>query len=186
MIGFGKRLIYSVRCFFSIFFGGRIPEDIGRELVGEPQAPAPAPTAPPAARPARVEPPAESPIDRAVQMLALFQRDARLVDFLQEDIRPYADAQVGAAVRDVHENCQRVLNQYVPLEPIVPAEEGATITVPAGFDPASIKLIGRVSGSPPLQGVLRHRGWRVSRANLPPLSPSGDRTIVAPAEVEMT
>src|SRR5207253_6846543 len=36
----------------------------------------------------------------AVQLLAILQREGRLLDFLQEDVDGYADAQIGAAVRD--------------------------------------------------------------------------------------
>jgi len=36
-----------------------------------------------------------------VQILSVLQRDARLVDFLMEDLSGDADEQVGAAVRDV-------------------------------------------------------------------------------------
>jgi hypothetical protein len=120
-----------------------------------------------------------------VQVLALLQRDGRLIDFLTEDIAPYQDAQIGAAVRDVHANCRKALEHYLQLEPVIADEEGRTVTVEAGFDPATIKLIGNVTGQPPLKGVLRHRGWRVKQANLPPLADGNGRRVVAPAEVEM-
>ncbi|MEW6730972.1 MAG: DUF2760 domain-containing protein [Acidobacteriota bacterium] len=120
---------------------------------------------------------------RAIQLLSLFQRDARLIDFLREDIRPYQDAQVGAAVRSLHESCQQVLDRYIQLEPIISSPEGETVTVPDGFDPANIKLIGNVTGKPPLKGTLRHHGWRASKVELPALPEN--RLIVAPAEVEI-
>src|SRR5579875_2269671 len=50
-------------------------------------------TAPPA--PARTPPPETA----ALALLAALQEEGRLVDFLTEDIAPYSDAQVGAAVR---------------------------------------------------------------------------------------
>ena len=81
-----------------------------------------------------------------MQMLALLQRDGRLIDFLAENISPYPDAQLGAAVRTIHETCRQVLDQYVKLEPILNSEEDQPVTVQAGFDAAAIKLIGNVAG----------------------------------------
>src|SRR5262249_25886514 len=123
--------------------------------------------------------------DRAVQMLALLQRDGRLIDFLAEDVAPYADAQLGAAVRTVHENCRQVLERYVKLEPIIAADEDQPVTLEGGFDPASIKLVGNVTSKMPIRGLLRHRGWRASEVNLPPLPEEPGRSVVAPAEVEI-
>ena len=82
-------------------------------------------------------------------MLALLQRDGRLIDFLAENISAYPDVQLGAAVRTIHETCRQVLDRYVKLEPILNSEEDQPVTVQAGFDPAAIKLIGNVAGEPP-------------------------------------
>ena len=103
-----------------------------------------------------------------------------------EDLGNYSDAQIGAAVRDVHANCRRALAGAFALEPILEGVEEATVSVPAGFDPASIKLVGRVVGSGPFRGVLRHRGWRSSLVQLPALGAPEGRQIVAPAEVEVS
>jgi hypothetical protein len=191
MIGIGKRISYAFRCFFSIVSNGEVPEDIAPEVVKNPlplisegeQQKSPAPAAVEAAPAAAAE---EDSADRAVQMLALLQRDGRLIDFFNEDIAPYQDAQIGAAVRELHTNCRKVLEQYVKLEPILAGDEDRPVTIDTGFDPAAIKLIGNVTGQPPLRGVLRHRGWRVTEVKLPPLLPvKAGRTIVAPAEVEV-
>jgi len=188
VIGFGKRLSYAFRCFFSLLSSGEIPEDIAREIIKAPAqvAPVPAATQVPSTAPAPAveKPPAET-VDRAVQMLALLQRDGRLIDFLTEDIAPYQDAEIGAAVREVHESCRKVLEHYLKLEPIIASDEGQPVTVPAGFDPAAIKLIGNVTGQPPLRGLLRHRGWRAAQVNLPPLPDVAGRSVVALAEVEI-
>ena len=182
-MGFGKRLAYAFRCFFSVLSNGEIPAEIAPELVPEFALPAPVFERAPV-----IETPAPAPsesVDRAVQMLALLQRDGRLIDFITEDIAPYKDAQVGAAARDVHESCRKAIDHYLTLEPVIASEEGQPVTVEPGFDPAAIKLIGNVTGRPPLRGLLRHRGWRVARVNLPPLPESDGRTIIAPAEVEV-
>ena len=184
MMGFGKRVSYATRCFFAVLSRGEVPEDIAPEVVRGAAQPAQEPAAP--ALPAeRVEaPPEEDSADRAVQLLALLQRDGRLVDFLSEDIAPYQDAQIGAAVREMHANCRKSLAQYVTLEPVIEGEEDRPVTVEGAFDPAAVKLVGNVTGRPPLRGLLRHKGWRVAEINLPNLPPRGaGRAVVAPAEV---
>jgi hypothetical protein len=185
MITSWERIAFAFRCLFSILFHAEIPEDIAQKLT---QAPPPAPAAPepPVSRLQVASPPAPETFDRAVQMLALLQRDGRLVDFLTENISIYPDAQLGAAVRTIHETCRQVLDQYVKLEPVLNSEEDQPVSVQAGFDPAAIKLIGNVAGEPPIRGLLRHKGWRVKEVNLPPLAQGSGRTVVAPAEVELS
>jgi hypothetical protein len=124
--------------------------------------------------------------EAAIQMLAILQRQGRLLDFLQEDLSAYDDAQIGAAVRNIHAGCKQGLGEHVELKPIYEAEEGSQITVEAGFDATATRLTGNVSGEPPFAGVLRHRGWRVVHVELPQLAPrQGKDWIVAPAEVEI-
>jgi hypothetical protein len=118
-------------------------------------------------------------------MLALLQRDGRLIDFLAENISTYPDAQLGAAVRTIHEACRKVLEHYVKLEPILNSEEDQPVTVQGGLDPAAIKLLGNVTGALPIRGVLRHKGWQVKEVNLPPVPQGSGRMVIAPAEVEI-
>lgn len=128
---------------------------------------------------------AGDPSDRAIQLLALLQRDGRLVDFLMEDLATYSDAQIGAAVRDVHAACRGALTRYIALEPILAGTEGQPTSVATDVDPAAVRLVGNVTGSPPFPGTLVHRGWRATRIDLPPLSTLAGRRIVAQAEVEV-
>jgi hypothetical protein len=187
MNGFWKRVAIALRCFFSILFHGDIPDDIVQKWV-QPASKVPETAAAQASvsRPKEMERPTSEAFDRAVQMLALLQRDGRLIDFLAENISPYPDAQLGAAVRTIHEACRKVLEHYVKLEPIVNSEEDQPVTVQGGFDPAAIKLIGNVTGEPPIRGVLRHKGWHVKEVNLPPLPQGSGRMVIAPAEVELS
>ncbi|MDQ3649192.1 MAG: DUF2760 domain-containing protein [Acidobacteriota bacterium] len=199
MIGIGKRISYAFRCFFSVVSNGEVPEDIAHEVTpdaSKTSATLSATDRPQsaigAATPRAIEDQAAEnrvtmdSTDRAVQMLALLQRDGRLIDFLSEDITAYQDAQIGAAVRELHINCRKALDQYVKMEPIIAGEEDSSVTVDAGFNPASIKLIGNVTGKPPMRGLLRHHGWRVTEVKLPPLSAhEAGRSVVAPAEVEI-
>jgi hypothetical protein len=188
MNGFWERVAFAFRCFFSILFHAHIPNDIVQNVVkpvgSVPQAATVA--TPPVSNLKEVEGRASEAFDRAVQMLALLQRDGRLIDFLAENISAYPDAQIGAAVRTIHNTCQQALNQYVKLEPILNSEEDQPVTVPAGFDVAAIRLIGNVAGEPPVRGLLRHKGWRVKEVNLPPLPQGAGRMVVAPAEVELS
>ena len=121
----------------------------------------------------------------ALHVLALLQRDGRLVDFLQEDIAGAGDADVGAAARVVHAGCKKALQQYFVLEPVRAEAEGAGVIVEKGFDPNQIRLSGNVSGEPPFKGKLAHAGWRAKDIKLPDRPPSVDARVVAPAEVEI-
>src|SRR3954453_24121650 len=163
------RIKLAFAAFFTILFKGRLPTAL------QPAARAEAPPQPVTA----------DTHDRAVQMLALLQRDGRLIDFVLEDLTAYSDAQIGAAARDVHAGCRRVLERYVTVESILPGREGQPVTVgqDGTIDPATFHLVGNVTGAPPFRGTLLHPGWRASRVVLPPLPTTG-RTIVAPAEIE--
>jgi hypothetical protein len=120
-----------------------------------------------------------------VQLLAILQREGRLLDFLQEDVDGYSDAQIGAAVRDIHRGCKKALAEHMPLEPVLREAENAQVRVDPGFDPSRIRLVGNVVGEPPFTGALRHHGWRIARVTLPALARGTDPTVVAPAEVEL-
>lgn len=128
----------------------------------------------------------QAPEGPDLRVLAVLQRDGRLVDFLQEDIDAYNDSQVGAAVRDIHRGCRKALHDYLTIEPVLGGSEGENVSVGADFDPAAIRLTGQVAGSPPFRGVLRHHGWRVKAVHLPVLPGARDNTsVLAPAEVEV-
>jgi hypothetical protein len=165
------RIKLAFAAFFTILFKGRLPAAF--QPAGHAQA-------------APAQPIAADTADRAVQMLALLQREGRLIDFVLEDLATYSDAQIGAAARDVHAGCHRVLERYVTLEAILSGREGEAVTIGQDqqIDPAAVHLVGNVAGQPPFRGTLLHPGWRASRVQLPPLVMTG-RTIVAPAEIEL-
>ena len=121
----------------------------------------------------------------ALQLLSLLQREGRLVDFVQQDILAFSDADVGAAARVVHEGCRRALQRVTELAPVRDEKEGHSVTVPPGFDATSLVLTGNVSGTPPFHGTLRHRGWRARGFSLPEIIGEMDLTVIAPAEVEL-
>jgi hypothetical protein len=115
----------------------------------------------------------------------LFQREGRLVDFLEQDVATFTDADVGAAARVVHEGCRRALRAHAKVAPIRSEEEGTRVTLAAGFPPAEVKLRGNVAGAGPYTGVLRHRGWRALDLTLATPVVGHDARVLAPAEVEL-
>ena len=123
--------------------------------------------------------------DAALQLLSLLQREARLLDFAHENITVYADADIGAAARVVHEGCARVLKEHFTITPVRNELEGARVTLPEGFDAASVRLTGNVVGKAPFTGTLSHRGWRATDVRLPQLADGHDARILTPAEVEL-
>jgi hypothetical protein len=207
-----SRLILAFQCFFLILFGKKLPPGAIAFLpegatAGPPRelAAPKAATTPPAkaevrpeaakggaaaAKETRAEPEKRASVaqlhrDGALALLALLQREGRLVDFLREPLEGFSDADIGAAARDVHRGCRKVLDQHLSLEPVMPGSEEAKVAVPKGFDPAEIRLIGEAKGEPPFRGTLRHHGWRVVDARLPALADGIDRAVIAPAEVEL-
>ena len=123
--------------------------------------------------------------DAALQLLGLLQRDARLIDFTEENLASYSDADIGAAARVVHEGCRKVLLEHFTIVPVRQEPEGSRITLNDGFDAAAIRLTGNVVGKPPFQGSLSHRGWSVSEIRLPKLADRHDAAVLAQAEVEL-
>ena len=178
LVGMGQQLRSLIRAQVAPSHGSRLQREIDRGVLSE--------SIFPVSHGAVTDHRSAEEFDRAIQMLALLQRDGRLVDFLAENISAYPDAQIGAAVRTIHDNCRQVLDKYVKLEPILNSDEDQPVTVPVGFDLAAIRLIGKVVGEPPVRGVLRHKGWRVKEVNLPPLPQGAGRMVVAPAEVELS
>src|SRR5258708_1013074 len=118
-------------------------------------------------------------------MLAVLQRDGRLLDFLMEDISGAPNEQVGYGVRELHRQCQESIKKALELEPVLNGEQDAAVQVPAGFDPSAIRLTGNVSGEPPFKGILKHPGWRVKTMKLAPPPEGVDEFVLMPAEVEM-
>ncbi|TYT75533.1 DUF2760 domain-containing protein [Desulfobotulus mexicanus] len=142
-------------------------------------------------KPARLKP-EEDPATRKAReermflyLLSVLQKEGRLLDFFAEDLDLYEDDQIGAAVRPVHESARKILSRYMDLGVVMEEEEGSRITVPKGFDPSRIKLVGKVAGEPPFQGILRHRGWRARGVRMPSFSDAGGADVLTPSEVEI-
>jgi hypothetical protein len=120
-----------------------------------------------------------------LHLLSVLQREGRLIDFFSENLDLHEDSQIGAAVRNIHENCKKAIKKYFSLKAVIDQNEGDEVTVEPGFDPGAIKLTGNVTGEPPFKGILRHRGWQVAKIELPKLSITGRQKTFHPAEVEI-
>ncbi|WNG38778.1 DUF2760 domain-containing protein [Archangium minus] len=199
-ISFFARFWLAFVCFWRIWFDQAFAQAVlpvreadkaGTLPTATPPAELPAvaeqPKATPVAAPTPVAPP---PPERehapALQLLSMLQREGRFIDFLQEDVAAFPDADVGAAARIVHEGCRKVVRQYLSLEPVLPQTEGDRVNVPAGFDAQRIRLTGNVAGQPPYNGALKHHGWVTTAVKFPSTSPAMDPRVLAPAEVELS
>lgn len=127
----------------------------------------------------------ETNADAALQLLTLLQQDARFIDFVQEDLTGYSDADIGAAARVVHEGSKKTLNSYFTFAAVRDEEEESRITLPEGFNAAEVRLTGNVVGDAPFTGTLVHKGWKVTDVKLPKLAEGHDTSIIASAEVEL-
>lgn len=123
--------------------------------------------------------------DGAHQLLRLLQQEACLIDFLQENIDGYADADVGVAARQIHSGCAKVLKQHFSIEVVNSAPENSRVEVPTDYDAKQIKLEGRIEGAGPYVGTLLHPGWKVTDTRLPKVTNTDNLTILAPAAVEV-
>jgi len=169
-----QRIRLAFGAFFSILSSPAVAARVDRLQRDD------APAAPAAPAPLKQATP-----DAALQLLALLQRDARLIDFTQEDLTGHADADIGAAARIVHEGCRKVLREHFTIAPVRTEAEGSRISIDAGFDAGAIRLTGNVVGSAPFKGSISHRGWRATEVRLPKLTGGHDVTVLAQAEVEL-
>jgi hypothetical protein len=183
-LSFFARLGLAFIAFFRILADGRFAAlvDTTRREAETPAAPkpiAPPVVAPPESKVRALDPRA------ALQVLALFQREGRFIDFLHENVASFSDAEIGAAARVVHAGCHKALHDCFVIAPVRPEAEGARVTLEAGFDPSAHRLTGKVAGAPPHTGTLQHRGYRALEVKLPMLHEDHDARIIHPAELEL-
>ena len=113
---------------------------------------APPALAAPAAVQAKSAAPPKPVRSDAISLLAALQREGRLIDFLKEPIETYSDAQIGAAVRDIHRDCGAVLERQFALRPVLNQTEGSSVALDQGQISGRIKLSGKVSDTTPASG----------------------------------
>jgi hypothetical protein len=173
-----SRIVLAFRCLFNILFHGRLSDTAVTQLGLSRRG------APMSATSVQAAPPVSKASDGALQILGILQRDSRLLDFLMEDLTSYSDDQIGAAVRELHDQCRDAVSRYVTLQPVIDGVEGTFAQAPSK-DPAIVKFVGNVPATPPSGGTLRHKGWRAVKVDLPTLPARQDASILAPAEIEV-
>jgi hypothetical protein len=186
-----NRILIAFRAFFAALFNGAAAARIDLALR-EADAPPPGGTmtsAQLAQAPTVIMPQTAKRQARndALNLLAALQRESRLIDFLQEPLDGYSDAQIGAAVRDVHRDAAAALRRMFELRPLTDQPEDTAIEVAAGADAVRYRLTGNVTGSAPYRGRIRHHGWQAARCDLPEWTGGAEaQTVVAPIEVEVS
>jgi hypothetical protein len=93
----------------------------------------------------------------ASALLTLMQREARFLDFTQEDISELSDQQVGAVSRLIHRDLKKLVSQYVKLQPVFDAEEGQKVSVGVDRLPYEYQVATDRDLNAPFSAVLRHR-----------------------------
>lgn len=180
------RFFYAFKVFFQILFSGDAAKKV--HLALNPPADAPKETT-------VVEKVVEKIVEKkvvekplrsdALTLLAALQREARFVDFLQEDLQPYDDAQVGAIVRDVHRGCAGVVKRMFDVKPLTDAAEGSSLTIDAPVDPLKYQISGATVDSGSVTGTVVHPGWQATHCDIPVWTGKEDAALViAPIEME--
>lgn len=185
---FFARILLAWVAYFRVLFDPHFAGRFVQLREGKLALPAPEEEKPKAKEKPKKEPAVvlkEATPDAALQLLALLQREGRFVDFLEEDVSGFSDADIGAAARVVHDGCKKAMDEHFTIEPVHEKDEGAAVKVEAGFDAHAIRLTGNVVGEPPFKGSLSHRGWRCTEVRLPKMSEGHDPRVIAPAEVEL-
>jgi hypothetical protein len=182
------RLLLAFRAFFAVLFGRALPMEVLPVglLVDKASDPAEPSVESETAEPGTADGAETGRRAGALATLGVLQSEGRLLDFLSEDIDGYDDADIGAAVREVHRGCRQALSDHFPLAPIRDEEEATLVTVPEGYDPAEIRLTGNMIGKPPFSGSIRHRGWRATEVRLPDTRSQEGHGVIVPAEVEVS
>lgn len=161
---------------FKLLFNRELYERVAALLSSSPGEKQPPKPAVQATAPARSD---------ALTLLSVLQREARLIDFLKEDITAYGDAQIGAAVRDVHRDARAALDRLFALRPVLEQSEGSDVPLTGSIDAARIRLVGN-PGPSATKGRLQHAGWQAGKVELPQYTGAGSAAgIIAPAEVEV-
>jgi hypothetical protein len=171
---------------FRILFDGQLAARIG-ELLDAAAAPRQEAIPLPAEKkPPPPPPPTASSRNDALTLLATLQREARFVDFLMEPLDGYSDAQVGAAVRDVHRDSRNVLDRLFALRAVIDKAEGTTVALGGDVATGRIRLTGNAADQQPANGTLMHHGWEATRCELPKWTGAqAAAQVLAPAEVEV-
>ena len=167
----------ALRAFSAGLFDKEAAEKIRQVLDGNDvvaiEQKAPAETPRPVTKPTRSD---------AITLLSALQREARLVDLIQESLSGFSDAQVGAAARPCLQQSAQTLQRFFDLKPISDAADGSNVDVGSHESPARYQWVGEGTTT---SGGLIHHGWQASQVELPQYSgDAADGWVVAPAQVQ--
>ena len=183
------RIVTALSAFFKTLFNRQVADEISHVLQNskfagqEQKIPSTETETTPAPKP---QPSAKASRNDAVTLLATLQREARFIDFIQENLDDYTNDQVGAAVRDIHRDCYQVLDRLFGIQEVVTGEEGESISLPKNYQLDRFQLVGNISEEVQSEGKLIHHGWEISKCEIPTWSGNQEAsTIIAPAEVEV-
>ncbi|MDR1958793.1 MAG: DUF2760 domain-containing protein [Planctomycetaceae bacterium] len=183
------RIFTAFKAFFAVLFHGENAEKVISAL--KTSSPAVLPHEKTAEKIEKIEPSQQKSDQKTVQqseaitLLAALQREARLIDFCQENLDSYEDVQVGAAARAVHDQCAAVLERFFHIVPLRKEPEQSIVEV-TQFDAAVVQLTGNIQEKPPWRGQLTHHGWKAVKCELPAWNGTKESAMVlAPAEVEV-
>jgi hypothetical protein len=178
-----NRIGLAFKTFFGVLFNGPLAERVERAIsapalpegnrAGEPTPQAAVPPKP-APAPKRSE---------AITLLAALQREARLIDLVQEPLDAYSDEQIGAAARSVLKDSRATLERFFALQPVLPQQEGEAVELPASYDPARFQVTGANAGGDNRRGRLVHPGWEAKACNLPAWTGGKEAALVVSAAV---
>lgn len=169
---------------FKAFFAALFDREVAVRIEDALQGTSPPPALESSTKPAAAKPAAPQPArSDAITLLSTLQREARLIDLVQESLDGFSDAQIGAAARDVLRDSRKVLDRCFAIEPLCEVAEGDAFTVDDKTSPAQIRVSGGATG----KGTVVHRGWKATQCSVPLWSGQpDDALIIAATEVELT
>ncbi|XZE36863.1 DUF2760 domain-containing protein [Pirellulaceae bacterium SH501] len=186
------RILLALRAFFAVLFNKERAVAFEKLLLpgSSPSEPNRIPTetkqtAETDSSPAAAKKPAASsgkaPRSEALTLLSTLQREARLIDLIQESLDSYSDAQIGAAARDVLRDSKKCLQRAFGIKPLLDQSEGDSVSIPESPSPIRWRLLG----SPKSSGRVVHPGWTATHCELPTWSGNPeDQWVLSAAEVE--
>ena len=176
-------LVAATKAFCKLLFNRELSDSFQQLLDGNTQAKIAPPSEP--AKPAPVKP-ATPTRSEAISLLAALQREARLLDIVNESLDEFSDEQIGAAARDVLRDSGEVIERMFGLQPLTDQADGSNMEIPGSFDPAEFRLTGNVAGEGPFRGTVAHHGWKATRSEVPKWTgQESSALIVAPVELEI-
>ena len=179
----------ATKAFCKLLFNRELSDSFQQLIDGKLQPKLAAPAKAAASKQAQPNKPVAKPTSArsdAISLLAALQREARLLDIVNESLDDYSDTQVGAAARDVLRESGKVIERMFGLQPLTELADGSDLETPASFDPAGYRLTGNVTGEAPFRGTVAHHGWKATRCEIPQWSgKKASELIVAPIELEI-